>query len=302
MGDIVCVKSNYQPFFNHPFKGMGGFLQDPFDRHRNLSTTEVNRSSILEQKSADIDLVTAEGDRVTISLNSLHGESYSSYNSNGYANGMISKVQMEAFRSVTGSEALITLEGDLNEEELADIQTVLGKIEILASDFFSGEIDEAVAKSLQFDDMGSVVGLQASLDHSYTLSVEQQYIAKITGIPSESPEAFTEKERPITGDRVEALLDKMTKAVEESRVMPKKMAKVLPSFIDHLFDKHLVEDDADGSKRDLAKFIKSDFLRRLPEEMKPKGLQERDDLEDLEESEGENHNDNDTSDLSTHEI
>ncbi|MDY7031810.1 MAG: hypothetical protein SVY10_07865 [Thermodesulfobacteriota bacterium] len=284
MGDIVCIKSNYQPFSNHPFKGMGGFLQDPFDRHRNLNTTEVNRASILEQKSADIDLVTAEGDRVTISLNSLHGESYSSYNSKGYVNGMISKVQMEAFRSVADSEALITLEGDLNEEELADIQTVLGKIESLAGDFFSGAIDEIAAEGIQFDDMGSVVGLQASLDHSYTLSVEQQYMAKITGIPSEQPGTFTEKERPITGDKVRTLIDNMTKAVEESRVMPKKMTKVLPSFIDHLFDKHLVEDDAEGTKRDLAKLIQSDFLRRLPEEMKPDGLPERDDLEDVEES------------------
>ena len=101
---------------------------------------------------------------------------------------------------------------------------------------------------------------------------------------------------------LEANGDKMTKAVEESSVKPKKMAKVLPKFIDHLFDKHLVEDDPDGPKRDLAKLIKSDFLRRLPEEMKPDGLPERDDLKDLEDSEGENHNNYETSDLSTSEI
>ena len=293
--------ANCQPYFNHAFRGHGNALQNPFTGS-GLSITETNRSNLIDRKSADIDLVTAEGDKVTISLDSLYEESYSSYNSRGYTNGMITQTQMQTFHSLSNREMSITVEGDLNQEELADIQQVLGKIESLANDFFSGEIDEAVAQAVQFDDMGSIVNLQANLDHSYGMSVEQQYMAQTMNTPEEPPEAIIKDTNSITGDSVRTLVDEMTRAVGESKVKPEKMAKALPKFIDRLFDKHLVEDDPHGPKRGLAKFIKSKFFDALPEEMRPGRWGDKDDPEEIKESEETGQDTYKEGDLSTPEI
>ena len=279
--------ANLQPFFNHTCKGHEGSLSNPFIGQWNLSTTELNRFSATDQKTADIDLLTAEGDRVTISVKSLLEESYTGYDSMGYMNGTMTRTQMETFSSFSEREMLITLEGDLNEEELADIQKVLGKIESLAGDFFAGEIDEALAKAIQFDDLGSVVNLQASLQHTHSISMEQQYTAKIEESPSELPETVTGKERPITGNSVRKLIDEMTKAVQGSKVKPGKMAKALPKFIDHLFDKRMVENDPDGPKKHLAKLIKSELLQALPKEVMSDKLTGSDKVDDLTETEEE---------------
>lgn len=53
------------------------------------------------------------------------------------------------------------------------------KMENLAGNFFAGEIDEALVKVIQLDDLGSVVNLKASLQYTHSISIEQQYMAKI---------------------------------------------------------------------------------------------------------------------------
>ena len=277
--------TNLQPFFNHSFKGHEDFLKNPFIGQKNLSTTELNRASVMDRKSVDISLVTAEGDIVTISLDSFLEESYTGYNSKGHMGGIATKTQMETFGSFSSREMLLTLEGDLNEEELADIQRVLGQIESLASDFFTGEIDEVVAKAMQFGDMGSIVGLQANLEYTYSMSIERQYTAKMTGTTSEPPETVTEKERPMAGDNVRRLIDEMIKTVGDSNVKPGKMAKVLPKFIDYLFDKYLAEDDSSGPNQEMAKSIKSELLQALPEKMISNSLADSNNVEDLESEE-----------------
>lgn len=255
--------ANYQPFFNHTFKGYEHYLKNPFAGQEALSATELSRVSVMDQKSVEIKLMTAEGDRITLSVNALFEESYTGYNSRGYMNGMVTGTRMETFSSFSDRWMSITLEGDLNEEELVDIQRVLAKVESLASDFFRGEIDEAVAKAIQFDDMGSVVNLKANLEYTYSMSIEQQYMAKMTGIPSELPETVTEKKTPINGRIIRTLINEMTEAIGKSKVKPAKMAKMLPKFIDHLFDNHVVKDDPDGWKQDVAKRIKAEFLKAL---------------------------------------
>lgn len=59
----------------------------------------------------------------------------------------------------------------------------------------------------------------------------------------------------------------MTRTVEESKLKPEKMAKALPEFIDHLFDKSRLENDPDGLKQHLAGLIKSELLQKLPQEV-----------------------------------
>ncbi|MDY6845390.1 MAG: hypothetical protein SVW57_15035, partial [Thermodesulfobacteriota bacterium] len=149
--------THLQPLLNHTFKGHPGLLNNPFVRQQHVSTRAWNMVNFSDQKSVDIKLGTAEGDKITLSLNTILEESYSSYNSRGYMDGIVTQSQMKAFSRLSGRELSITVEGDLNDEELSDIKNVLEKIENLAGDFFAGEMDEAVQQAIQFDDMGSVI-------------------------------------------------------------------------------------------------------------------------------------------------
>ncbi|MDY6845128.1 MAG: hypothetical protein SVW57_13685, partial [Thermodesulfobacteriota bacterium] len=126
-----------------------------------------------------------------------------------------------------------------------------------------------------------------NLEHTYAMSAEQQYMTKITGTASGLPEAATVKEKPVNGDWVTALIDAMTQAVSESKVKPEKMTRVLPKFIDQLFEKHVIKDDPDRLKQDLVERIKPGFLQTLSEKGISDKLTDHDNGAELEASGGE---------------
>lgn len=130
-----------------------------------------NYSEAMSQRNeADISFTTAEGDVVTIS--NYHEQAYSLA-----AEKWSTPLQqgMNFTASVLNADAVsLSVTGDLNEEELADIQNLLVELTSIAGSFFSGNLDKAMDDAMNIGDMGSIARLSASFSYNANWSASSQ--------------------------------------------------------------------------------------------------------------------------------
>jgi len=119
--------------------------------------------TLAQVQSTSFSLTTAEGDQVTLSGLS---QNYQYTQAVGWFNPASSGMNYAS--SSTSAEALgISVQGDLNEQELADITKLVGELTSIASTFFSGDQQGAIARAMDFGQMsmGSVSSLSASFSN-----------------------------------------------------------------------------------------------------------------------------------------
>ncbi len=161
------------------------------------------REAMAQTSQSDIAITTDEGDVVTIS--SYQGESqsmsYDKWNSplQQGMNFSASSLKMDSFS--------LSIEGDLNEEELADIENLLGDLSLIAGDFFNGDMEQAMDGAMNLGDMGSLAALSATFSYSESWSASQltenhpmpasgQFEGLLGDFMGELPEAIVEQENP----------------------------------------------------------------------------------------------------------
>lgn len=109
------------------------------------SSTQTKQSSFqqvaAQAQQAQITLVTDEGDIVTLSRSGVQAQAVSTAQPNtpvGYG-------QQYTIASLNIDSLSVAVQGDLSEEELADIKRLVGDLVDIATNFFSGSINAADA-------------------------------------------------------------------------------------------------------------------------------------------------------------
>ncbi|MCS6294387.1 MAG: hypothetical protein H8J66_15050, partial [Nitrospira sp.] len=85
----------------------------------------------------------------------------------------------------------VTVEGDLNEQELSDLQKLFHKVGSIFRKFFSGQDDQALAKTAKladkFGDLSSLSSLDLSVNVERSVTVVAAQVASdVTGSPASS--------------------------------------------------------------------------------------------------------------------
>ena len=137
----------------------------------NAELTSAQTTTYVRKDKANLDISTQEGDRVQIRFRSREG--YVSQTSSGATGG---ERNVYAFSS---GKIEISVDGELNDEELAAIGELVNKVETLANDFFAGDVQKAFesAASLGFD-ASQIASFALKLSTRETLS------QKTTGAPA----------------------------------------------------------------------------------------------------------------------
>ncbi|MBU0909116.1 MAG: hypothetical protein KKA54_15795 [Proteobacteria bacterium] len=123
-----------------------------------------------QRSAANISFTTAEGDVVTIS--NYQEQAYSLASEK-----LTTPLQqgMNFTASVLNVDASsLSVQGDLNEEELADIQNLMVDLTSIAEQFFSGNLGEAMGQAMNIGDMGSISQLSASFSYQASWSASSQ--------------------------------------------------------------------------------------------------------------------------------
>jgi len=158
---IACLPGNYP-------KALNG--QQTPDSSASVQATQVKVS---QSQTADITIVTAEGDTVTLSANRSAELSFTTYNAQGQAgdsSGAISAASAEFRRS---SDFSITVDGDLNKEELKEIRTAIRTIQKAANDVLKGHEEKAAAQTAKLAGLDQIASIDADLEFNREVSVTQ---------------------------------------------------------------------------------------------------------------------------------
>ncbi|MGH1462634.1 MAG: DUF5610 domain-containing protein [Neptuniibacter sp.] len=137
---------------------------------RQVSLSAAERFS--QSESFSLKVMTKEGDKVTIKFNGSETETTSlGY----YSDDEASAVSFGVDRTESSSYKF-SVKGDLNEEELDALQTLIQDINLIAEDFFSGDIQDAFEQATELEmDKSQLMNLNVSMSQSVSYSAVTAY-------------------------------------------------------------------------------------------------------------------------------
>ena len=119
---------------------------DPAATQASCQSSRLNWLSVSEEQQADFDIVTAEGDTVTLSSDCRAAATLATYEHLALSDSGYRRIEAQMQDFQMERDIGVTVEGDLNPQELADIRSLLSDLgemfkEFLASENRSAPID-----------------------------------------------------------------------------------------------------------------------------------------------------------------
>ena len=125
-----------------------------------------------KSESFSMDVMTKEGDKVSIRFNSSASETASL---GAYSDGETSAVSFGIDRQAS-SDYSFSVKGDLNDEELDALQSLIQDINLIADDFYSGDVQEAFAQATELEmDKSQLKNLNVTMTQSASYSAVAAY-------------------------------------------------------------------------------------------------------------------------------
>jgi ribosomal protein S13 len=140
------------------------------------------RFNALHKESKNITLLTEEGDKVTISALSQFQVRYMMYDYSELIKEKTASFQTEKLNASSGNAFQMTVEGDLNQEEQADIEKILERMDSLMQDLINGDMEGLMNRAVGIiDGTDTIAGLEAVLQFEQRVEMEQQTITQLSG-------------------------------------------------------------------------------------------------------------------------
>ena len=199
--------------------------------------------------TSNFSFFTAEGDRVTLSTGSESNFSFESYNFLGLTKGQAVDFQSRQLSTSFRSEFNLHIEGDLNEQEQADIQAFIQSAKGILQDVAAGNVENATETAISLNELESLSS--ASLFFRQTtaasLALRSTDFAVQGNAHANDSRGGGINEGTRQGHNIEHILDKIKKAQEKFQLEPEKLAKRLPRLLTKLvknLDKPLPNDES----------------------------------------------------------
>lgn len=205
-----------------------------------------NTSSVSASVSSELNIRTQEGDLVRLSFSgdqSLKESSKQSELQDLQSHQEISLVAQAA------SNYSVSVQGDLNEEELAAINKLVAEISPIASEFFANAVFDFESSSQVLEDNLSVIQeIELSLQRTIVASFSTQ---KVTEMPEES----------LSSENVEATLNNTAPALKTEGI------RDFPALVQATFDAVFEAEAAKAPKVNTILRSLSDLLQFLRQRM-----------------------------------
>ena len=124
---------------------------------------------------------TSEGDRVSLSSTSEVNTSLDVYSFRGVKAGQAINIQGQQFSSSIQKNFQLLVEGDLNEQEQADIQEFLQSAKNILQELVGGNTEEASNAAAAFANLDTLSQASLFIRQSTTVSVASQSVSKGIG-------------------------------------------------------------------------------------------------------------------------
>ncbi len=232
--------------------------------------TKVSAISTASDLTGRLSVVTAEGDKITFSADLEARYQTASYQGHAESNGKAVDVNEKSAAFSLSQQYGVTVEGDLNEQEVHDLESLFRKVSSIFHKFFNGQDEAGLAKTAslaeQFAHASSLSSIDLSVDVERSVTVLAAQVASAAigssqgsiptpggapGTAAAIPQSSTGTTAPTpsstaspdgthlvapaqdpqsTGSLVRQILD----ALEQSRLDAEKAKKYLPDFFKKL--------------------------------------------------------------------
>jgi hypothetical protein len=151
--------------------------------------TKVSGVAISNDFSGRLSVTTAEGDTITLSANVESDFLAASYKSHVEGDGTTTDVAASYARYSLKQEFGVTVDGDLNEQEVRDLTKLFRKVANIFEKYLNGQDDAALAKTAKlverFGRLSSLSGLDLNVDVDRSVTaLAARIVTEVTGQPT----------------------------------------------------------------------------------------------------------------------
>jgi len=151
--------------------------------------SKVSAVSAAADLSGRLSVTTAEGDTVTLTADIEARYRAVNYQAKTETEQGTAEVAATSVEASLKKQYGVTVEGDLNEQELHDLERLFRKVSNIFRKFFNGQDDDALAKTAKLADkfggLSSLSGLDLSVNVERSVTVVAAQVAsRVTGQPA----------------------------------------------------------------------------------------------------------------------
>jgi len=153
-------------------------IPSPYPLYPSSLYGQSNTYAVSRQSSkAEVTMTTDQGDVVRFSINRLQSLTVSAVSSLAPTESF-SQVRLA---SLEAGQTMISVQGDLSEQELQDIGRLFQELTEIAASFFQGDSDKALAEAMEMGNLGSVNSLTATFSRTHLVAARE--VAAVTTPP-----------------------------------------------------------------------------------------------------------------------
>ncbi len=208
-----------------------------------------------KNESADITIITDDGDRVTISSDSSMEAGYSSYSGLLRSGSNSMAVEGYEYQSRLKSNFSLSIAGDLDKQEYDDIMSALETIDSIMEKAFSGSLDDLTSIAQSFSGLDSISSLSASIEISEAVSYEQGQASMVSAGGSSQ----NARNAGLLDDALLKILESGKKNGQSAENIMNQMDDYLLELMDLLSEK---SDDTEKGRK-AGELIRNMILKRL---------------------------------------
>lgn len=245
-----------------------------------------------ESSNTDLVVETREGDKVTLSLNNYTELEGYMYDNRGVAlsesgKAFFSNTERE-ITLASGQRFSFSVSGDLNEDELKDIESLLQGLDGVMGEMREGDLDGAMDQALRLGSFATVSSYSADLHFESETSIHSREVAAAsTVVPAEREERYPvgDLEIPESGfgpqtGQGSAFDTFFLKLLEEISSVEQRIARHAQGPVNALFTHHLEDLKDNESKLDGVISVLEKAMEKMDlllEQLEPDELSEDDD-------------------------
>ncbi len=184
----VSALTSFDPskFFQAPAANAGGAQR---------LDTKVFAISASTDLTGQLSVTTAEGDRITLTADLEARYRAVNYQAQAQTENGTAQVSATSIQASLKKQYGVTVEGDLNEQELHDLEKLFYKVSNIFRKYFRGQDDEALAKTAKladkFGSLSSLSSLDLTVDVERSVTVVAAQVASsvagLSALPENQP-------------------------------------------------------------------------------------------------------------------
>ncbi len=228
-------------------------------------SAQIEKTTIAGEQSSDIEIQTADGDKVTLSSEVTFESSAITYEQLNRTGASYSNSQGQIISASANSEIKMTVEGTLDAQEKEDIKAVLMNLFKMVKDFIAGKAP--AEETHEIANRTTISAVKAEFDMNVSVTVAAQasanYAAQTPLQEKPKIQAAKTADRPAVSERVDKLTDRMISVVKNSGVDPSNLLKRLNRRLSRISHKFMHAGPAAWQRMRLRKQILEEFARKL---------------------------------------